>query len=74
MSVMILTVDFLPGTSLKDAVAEAKQKALTFDVAYVKFEYNGATFEIGRNANVFDVIKDYEEGESVVNKWNIIYA
>jgi hypothetical protein len=57
---MSIEVEFLGGTAMGDAVAEAKAKALQWDVAYVCFKFNGVRFSIGRNADV----------EAVVDEWN----
>lgn len=41
MSSMVLKVEFLAGTSLECAVAEARQKATVLGLAYVSFNFNG---------------------------------
>lgn len=55
-----IDIEFLQGTDLKDAVEEAKAKALMWDVAYVQFSFNGYAFAIGRNADVLRVLEKYE--------------
>ena len=62
MSNMIIKVEFLAGTNIKDAVEEAKQKAEKLDLAYVEFDFNGISFSIGRNADVLDVWDQYQAG------------
>ncbi len=56
---MKIEVEFLAGTRIEDVIAEAKQKALQWDVAYVGFNFNGVRFSIGRNAVVQDVIEEW---------------
>lgn len=55
-----IKVEFLAGTEIKDAVREAKQKAKLWQVAYVEFDFNGANFCIGANADVEDVVAEWE--------------
>lgn len=43
---MELTVDFLAGTNLTDAVFEAKIKASEWGLAYIKFNFNGVNFSV----------------------------
>lgn len=57
---MLVSVGFLGGTGLEQAVEEAKQKAALWDVVYVCFSFNGRTFRIGRNADVRSVIDEWE--------------
>lgn len=59
MSQMCVQVEFLAGAEVEKAILEAKQKAELWDVAYVKFDFNGASFSIGRNANVSDAVEEY---------------
>lgn len=60
MSRMTIDVEFLAGTEVSQAITEAKQKALQWDVSYVCFKFNGTSFSIGRNADVSEVIKDWD--------------
>lgn len=62
-SKMILRVEFLPGTDVYEAVFEAKEKALIWDVAYVEFQFNGTIFAIGRNADVVAAVEEYHKHE-----------
>jgi len=43
---MELTVDFLAGTELIDAVFEAKIKAAEWGLAYIKFNFNGVNVSV----------------------------
>jgi len=56
---MELTVQFLAGTSVTEAVTDAKNKAELFGLAYVKFDFNGTSFAIGRDADVIGVETEY---------------
>jgi len=56
---MCIEVEFLAGTDIESAVIEAKIKAEKWDVAYVKFKFNGASFSIGRNADVYNAVEEY---------------
>jgi len=60
MSKMIIHVEFLPGTDVRDAIEEAKEKAAQLDVVYVAFKFNEASFSIGRNADIEAAIKEYK--------------
>jgi len=62
MSKFILNIKFLPGTSLKEAIIEAKEKAQKLDMAYVCFRWHdGTVFYIGKHANIDAVIREYKE-------------
>lgn len=56
MSSMVLRVEFLPDTSLMDAVDEARAKADTWDLSYVVFDFNGVEVNVlpTRNARVLN--------------------
>lgn len=57
---MTIKVEFLAGTEVKEAVIEAKQKAELWRVAYVTFDFNGASFSIGANADVEEVVAEWK--------------
>lgn len=59
MSNMSIHVEFLAGTTLENAVQEAKCKAEKWDVALVEFNFNGIEFSIGRNADVCEVLEQF---------------
>jgi len=71
MSKMSLKVEFLAGTGIREAVVEAKQKALEFDVAYICFNFNGVNFSIGRGADIDRVITSWDFGDT---KYGIVSA
>lgn len=73
MSNMTIKVDFLAGTDLRDAVAEAKEKARYFKVAYINFNFNGTSFSIGATADIDYVVAQYrKQGDHL--KYGIISA
>ena len=63
-SQMEIKVEFLGGTSITQAVTEAKEKAKAFDVAYILFDFNGVSFSIGRDCNVEDVVERWQNRET----------
>lgn len=68
-SSMIVSVKFLAGTTIGDAIEEAKAKAAMWDVAYVCFDFNGTHISIGRNANAYDVTEEFKSsshGNSII--------
>lgn len=58
-SSICIEVEFLAGTDIESAILEAKQKADQWDVAFVKFSFNGANFSIGRNADVYEAAEEF---------------
>lgn len=56
---MCLNVEFLAGTSLEDALVEAKDKACKFDLAYVCFDFNGCNFSVRANGIISDALEEY---------------
>lgn len=59
MSNIIINVEFLAGTSVAQAVTEARTLAIKNDLAFVKFEFNGIPFSISQRADVDDCVKQY---------------
>jgi len=55
-----IEVEFLNGTSIEEAVIEAKEMAAKLNVAYVTFQFNESFLSIGRNADVDKVVTDYK--------------
>lgn len=58
MSGMTVNVEFTAGTTLKEAIAEAKEKCVKWDVAYVCFTFNGAEFHISSKADTLECYKN----------------
>ena len=73
MSNMTIQVEFIPGTSIEDAITEAKEKAKLLNIAYVKFNFNGIKFCIGKNANVAEAVQDYANIHNYASK-SIIHS
>jgi hypothetical protein len=55
-----IEVDFLSGTKIEDAVAEAKEKAALWGVAYVQFKFNDVRFYIGSGADIYEVLQEWK--------------
>ena len=70
-SQITISVDFLAGTRLCDALNEAKSLAIKLDVAYVTFCFNGVKFSIGQNADLYEAEQDYKNGDK---KYGVIHA
>lgn len=51
MSNLTISVEVLAGTSIEDAVQEAKDLCIKLDVAYVTFWFNDVKFSVGKNAD-----------------------
>lgn len=60
---MCLNVEFLAGTSLEDALTEAKNKACKFELAYVYFDFNGTTFSVRESGDIEDAIEKFAENK-----------
>lgn len=59
MSNIIINVEFLAGTSVAQAVTEARSLAIQNDLAFVKFNFNGIPFSISQRADIDDCVKQY---------------
>ena len=66
MSNMIIKVEFLAGTDISAAIAEAKLLAEALSIAYVSFQFNGTELNIGKDADIKDVVLRYQKGEKYV--------
>lgn len=58
---MVLNVEFLAGTSLEDALKEAKEKAIELNLAYVTFDFNGIGFSVRQNGDIEEALEKYKE-------------
>jgi|FLOH01.1.fsa_nt_gi hypothetical protein len=56
---MSITVEFLAGTDIETAIKEATCFAEKLGLAYVKFNFNGIGFSVGRNADIKKGISAY---------------
>jgi len=61
-SSMYIQVKILAGTSLMDAVIEAKQKCRLLGLAYINFDFNGTEFSISQNTDVADILWKWDSG------------
>lgn len=61
MSRFTLNVEILAGTSIGDAIEEAKTKCRMFDLAYVCFKFNGVSASIGQDADVSKGVEKFEK-------------
>ena len=58
MGNIIINVEFLAGTSVEQAVTEARTLAIKNDLAFVKY---GIPFNISQRADVNDCVKQYND-------------
>lgn len=71
---MIISVEFMAGTDVRDAVAQAKDAAARLGVTYVCFKFNGVEFSVGRHANIDSVVERYTNISKIGAKHSIIAA
>lgn len=57
---MSINVEFLAGTTVEEAILEARLKAFYWDVAYVCFDFSGVKFCISKDAVVSEMLAKYE--------------
>lgn len=62
MSNITIKAEFLAGTSFKAAIAEARDLSRRMSVAYVEFQFNGVTCNIGQDADLLLAEEDYRDG------------
>ena len=62
MSKISVKVDFMAGTTIKEAISEAKDKAILWDVAYINFNFNGTSVSVGKNCNVLKSAEQWSDG------------
>ena len=55
-----INVEFLAETSIEQAIIEAKEKAILWQVVWVEFDFNGVKMSVKANTDVIEA----------VNKWN----
>lgn len=58
---MQITVSFLAGTDIEDAITEAKIKAIMWNVAYVCFDFNGVRVSVRQNTDIEEAVEKYHE-------------
>ena len=59
MSKMIIRVDFLAGTSIREAIEEAKAKSKAWNVALVCFRANGIEISVNRYDSTEELLREY---------------
>ena len=57
---MTIQVDFLSGTDIRDAIAEAKAFSAKMDIAYTTFKFNSISMSIGRYADVEECVEHFQ--------------
>lgn len=57
---MCLNVEFLAGTTVEEAIKEARGQAIYWDVAYVCFDFNGVKFSVSRSADKAEMLAKYQ--------------
>ncbi len=62
MSNITIKVNFLAGTDIRHAIAEAKSKANLWRVAYVTFSFNGIGCSISQKADVDKLVEKWHSG------------
>jgi hypothetical protein len=62
MSNITIEVEFLAGTDIRSAIGEAKIKASLWNVAYVKFSFNGIVCSISPRADVDNLVEKWHDG------------
>lgn len=56
-----INIEFLAGTSIETAVQEAKEKAILWQVAYVKFDFNGVKMSVRAKTDVAEAVDKWIE-------------
>lgn len=72
MSCMCINVELLAGTSIEDAAAEAKAKAIAFDVAYIQFNFNGVSVSVGKRSTTENVVAAFHKALEAKHKFAIV--
>lgn len=73
MSNISIEVEFLAGTSFHVACTEARNKAIEWDVAYIKFDFNGVRVSVGQKATIDDeALKTFHERLNGEHKYLVL--
>lgn len=56
-----INVEFLAGTSIEQAIIEAKDKAASWQVAYISFNFNGVKMSIKENTSAIEAVDKFHE-------------
>jgi hypothetical protein len=63
-------MEFLVGTDLHNVLIEASNLARTLNLAYVKFDFNGVPFSVGRNCVIYEAKAAYYLATAVDGKYS----
>ena len=58
---MSVAVKFLVGTSIEQAIEEAKIKASDWSVAYITFDFNGVKMNIRPDTSIIEAVGKFHE-------------
>lgn len=61
MSTMCLSVSFLAGTTIQSAVSQAHDLAVSLNLAYVEFTFNGINVNVSRYANTVMISDEFSD-------------
>lgn len=61
MSNMTMNVEFIGGTSIHSAISDARSKAIMFDIAYIQFNFNDASFSVGKHCDVITAVQYWND-------------
>lgn len=67
-----VNVEFLAGTSIEQAVNEAIQKSILWQVAYVKFNFNGVRMSIKQTTNLIEAVDKFHEALKSVKEHKFV--
>ena len=58
---MSIEVEFLAGTEIREALEEAKSKAVLLGMSYVKFRFNNVNFSISPRADIDECMRQWDK-------------
>ena len=61
MSKIVIEVSFLAGTDIFQAIRESKEKTKEWNVAIIKFNFNGIDIYISSDSDEYEIYEDYKE-------------
>ena len=61
MSNMCIQVEFLAGATIRTAITEAKEKAISLKVAYITFDFNGVKISVSPHAYLYNIEERWDE-------------
>ena len=69
---MEINVSFLAGTSIEDACTEARRFAISNNLAYVKFDFNGIKCSISQRCSVEKASEKFMEALKTDSKFKYV--